>query len=134
MQLPIYEQHLEGSMTAHLIPEGQCGFSVGLNEFAFAINIKADALDDHGFLYDNKELDALADHYAGGQWQASCEDLAGGLLLQIMKVLGNRALEITITVRPNDFAALSVTWRRGMSKPQWLPRKVDAPTSQAAQQ
>lgn len=126
MNKPKYKQFRKGEFVANVIPRGQCGFRVGQQRFAYEATVIVDDLDENGWCIDNRDLDkAVSEAFSSGHWQASCEDLAGGILTAIFNLIGDRADAITATVWPNEFASLTVTWDRGDDLPQWVPIKVE---------
>lgn len=127
MNKTTFEQHRTGEFHAHVIPRGQCGFSVGQQRFEYELTIVAyeDGLDDNGWLMDNRDADRLFDKWREGTWQASCEDLAAGGVCMALDALGDRAEYIECAVKPNRNATLRCKWRRGDDRPQWVPKAVE---------
>jgi hypothetical protein len=125
MNNPIIKQDRFGEFHANVIPRGQCGFRVGQKRFSYHAHVEVTELDENGWVLDNFDLDRLFDRWAVGQWEASCEDLAGGGVLAILECLGDRAERVTVSIHPNDFASLEVDWQRGNAWPTWVPRKVE---------
>lgn len=131
MNLPHWEQTRRGEFRANIIPDGQCGFTVGQDIFEYEATICVRELDENNWILDNRDLDRLFDAWREGLWQASCEQLAGGALCNILDTVGNRADEISVTIGPNSHAALKVIWRRGDARP-CCPRRVDTTVAAAS--
>lgn len=125
MNSPHVIQTRRGSFLANVMPRGQCGFVTGQKRFRYEARIEVADLDHNGWVLDNADLDKVFDRWRDGQWQASCEDLAGGGVCAILSLLGERAERVSVTVSPNEHASLTVEWRRGDARPHQCPVKVE---------
>jgi hypothetical protein len=104
-----------------IFPEGQCGVP-GQTIFLYEGRASVQRLGSDGFVCDSFAVpELLAWIFSGGQWTASCEQLAGGGIHLLHKLCGDRAEALSFRVGPSEQAAVRVDWYYGDELPTFVP-------------
>lgn len=122
----VYKYQRVGQFNANLLVATQCG-SGGQRLFSYAIKVEVDSLDEQDFVIDNLKVGSVFERWTVGVWDASCESLAGGALLAIKRMLGERAVRIEVEIAPGPKASMAVVWTRHSAPPSVTPQLVDYP-------
>jgi hypothetical protein len=122
MEQCLYKIRRRGAFKANLHPLNQCG-KEGQRDFNFAIEVSANSLDERDFVIDNLLLLKTMQQWdTAASWTASCEQLAGGAVLAVHKLMDGRAREIRARIEPNDQANVELYWREGFALPTVIPQ------------
>lgn len=113
----------EGEFTANLIPYNQCGLR-GQSFFRFACEVRCHNLDEQQFVVDQFKVAKCFEQWQKGDWQASCEQLVGGAVRIIHKLMKGRAIYIRVRVMPTNVAGAQFEWHEGEPLPSTIPVKV----------
>lgn len=123
MPKPLYTISAKGEFVINLIDRRRCG-NLG-NRFRFDVAITTEGLDAHGFVFNGDEVPAAFARFSHGLWEASCEDIAGGIIYVFKKICAGRATRIAVTIHPSDVRNLTCEWQRGWDMPERFPMQVD---------
>lgn len=111
-----------------LVAHNQCG-RLGQKEFFFNIEITVQRLDNQGFVCDNFLVSqAFNDFFAQGEWEASCEQLAGTAIYILKRLCADRALKVVASVSPfaDAQAGVRVEWNKDTDElPDFHAKRIE---------
>lgn len=129
--IPKYSLSASGYLKVDLVGNNMCGGPAQEDgETYYRLIVDVRSLDSRGFIFDSTLVDQFEQMWNTFEWNASCEQLAAGIINKVHEWCGGRAVRIEAAVT-NAVGEISIEWVAGNVLPQGPVKATKAEKTKA---